>query len=158
MSDDRQFAMSVPLDDDGFLRRECPICEREFKWLNSEGAGIEGEKPDPAGYYCPYCGLQAPLDAWWTREQLEHAQAIVTQEVIAPELEKLKKSLESSSGGFLRVSAEVSTPAPPASEMTEANDMNRVDFPCHPTEPLKVAETWNDPVYCLICGTRTERT
>ena len=25
--------MEIPLDSDGFLRRECPTCEREFKWL-----------------------------------------------------------------------------------------------------------------------------
>lgn len=31
--------MSDPLDSDGFLRRECPTCEREFKWLPS----CEGE-------------------------------------------------------------------------------------------------------------------
>ena len=27
--------MSSPLDSDGFLYRECPICEREFKWLHT---------------------------------------------------------------------------------------------------------------------------
>jgi hypothetical protein len=157
VSDDRHFTMSIPLDDDGFLRRECPNCKREFKWLSSEDANAEAVAPDPAGYYCPYCGLQAPLDAWWTKEQLEHMQAIVTEEMVAPELEKLKKALESSSGGFLKVSAEVSTPDPPASEMTEPDDMVRADFRCHPSEPLKVAETWNEPVYCLICGARMER-
>lgn len=149
--------MCIPLDDDGFLRRECPNCEREFKWLSSEGTDAKAETPDSAGNYCPYCGLQAPVDAWWTKEQLEHMQAIVSGEMIGPELEKLKKTLESSSGGFLKISAEISTPEPPTSEMTESDDMDRVDFPCHPSEPLKVAETWNDPVYCLICGTRTER-
>ena len=31
--DDLALEMSMPLDSDGFLRRECPTCEREFKWL-----------------------------------------------------------------------------------------------------------------------------
>ncbi len=32
MTDDKvSFGMTIPLDSDGFLRRECPTCEREFK-------------------------------------------------------------------------------------------------------------------------------
>jgi hypothetical protein len=48
MSDEVQLSMSLPLDGDGFLRRECPTCEREFKWLPSpdqleKGNGTETE-------------------------------------------------------------------------------------------------------------------
>ena len=35
MSDEVQLSMSLPLADDGFMRRECTTCEREFKWLPS---------------------------------------------------------------------------------------------------------------------------
>ncbi len=36
MSDDEvMLEISMPLDSDGFLRRECPTCEREFKWLHT---------------------------------------------------------------------------------------------------------------------------
>lgn len=27
---------SVPLDSDGFMRRECPNCEQQFKWRPSQ--------------------------------------------------------------------------------------------------------------------------
>lgn len=30
--------MSLPLDKDGFLRRECPNCERQFKWWPSSSS------------------------------------------------------------------------------------------------------------------------
>jgi hypothetical protein len=33
---DVSIPMSLPLDGDGFLRRECPKCERQFKWLHRE--------------------------------------------------------------------------------------------------------------------------
>lgn len=145
--------MSVPLDDDGFLRRECPACKRQFKWLDSQDAGDEAAEVDAAGYYCPYCGLQAAATRWWTKEQLDHAEAIVTEEVIAPELQKLKKKVESASGGVLQVSADISTADSPASDMTEPNDMVRVDFACHPSEPVKIEESWPGGVHCLICGT-----
>lgn len=45
------FGMTIPLDSDGFLRRECPICEREFKWRPSEAEAEEDVEPadDDAG-------------------------------------------------------------------------------------------------------------
>jgi hypothetical protein len=30
--------------------------------------------------------------------------------------------------------------------------MTRVDFECHPTEPVKVLDDWDNPVHCRICG------
>jgi hypothetical protein len=58
-------AMSLPLDKDGFLRRECPHCERQFKWwptAPSEDAPEEARNT-PEAYFCPYCHEPAPLDA-----------------------------------------------------------------------------------------------
>jgi hypothetical protein len=40
----------------------------------------------------------------------------------------------------------------PPEPLTESDDMIRVDFVCHPTEPVKVLEDWANPVHCLICG------
>jgi hypothetical protein len=36
--------------------------------------------------------------------------------------------------------------------LTEEDDMLKVNFTCHPTEPVKVAENWDKAVHCLICG------
>ena len=55
------------------------------------------------------------------------------------------------SGDLLHMSA--SYDAPDAMDpLTEADDMRRVDFLCHPTEPLKVLDDWVEQVHCLICG------
>lgn len=62
MSDDEvALSMSLPLDSDGFLRRECPTCERELKWLVSadDEDDEDGGVPD-GGYFCPYCGVHMP--------------------------------------------------------------------------------------------------
>jgi hypothetical protein len=40
-------------------------------------------------------------------------------------------------------------------QMTEMDDMRRVDPACHPEEPFKVLDDWSGPVYCLLCGQRT---
>ena len=33
--------------------------------------------------------------------------------------------------------------------------MRRIEFECHPKDPLKVAEDWAEPVHCVICGARS---
>jgi hypothetical protein len=146
-------SMSVPLDSDGFLRRECPTCEREFKWLPTP----DGEEPTPAataGLFCPYCAVQADPGAWFTKAQIEQATAIVYEEVVAPELEDFKRSVEGMNrSGLIGVRAELKVEEPdPPPELEETDDMRRVDFPCHPGEPVKVLDSWVSEVHCLVCG------
>jgi hypothetical protein len=147
--------MSLPLDSDNFLRRECPTCEREFKWLSSESEEEEAAPVPEGGYFCPYCAIQAPADAWWTPAQLELAKSVVTQQFVKPELEKFgrqMKDISRRSGGFIKADVQTSS-APEADPLVEVDDMRRVDFPCHPNEPVKVLEGWTGEVHCLICGT-----
>jgi len=152
---ERQFSVSLPLDTDGFLRRECPTCEREFKWLSSEEADAEAEEFREGGYYCPYCAIQAPVDAWWTPAQLELVNGVVSKEIVEPELRKFERSLRNvsrNSGGLISASMKMDLP-PEADPLVETDDMRRVDFACHSSEPLKVQDDWVRPVHCLICGT-----
>jgi hypothetical protein len=139
MSDDRvSFGMTIPLDSDGFLRRQCPTCEREFKWRPTAGEGEEdGEPTGDGGYFCPYCGVQAPADAWLTEAQRALAENIIATEVIGPMVSKL---------GTYRGPEKLDP-------LTEVDDMTRIDFPCHPSEPLKVQGDWLKAPRCLICGT-----
>jgi hypothetical protein len=135
--DEVSFEMTIPLDSDGFLRRECPTCEREFKWRPSAAEVEEPVEPAyEADYFCPYCGVQAPADAWLTQAQLALAQNIAHREVIAPMVREL--------GAY-------ETPDK-LDPLIEADDMTLVSFPCHPSEPLKVLDDWRKPVRCLICG------
>jgi hypothetical protein len=141
VSDDEvTLSMAIPVDSDGFLRRECPTCEREFKWLPSSADEEEEEEEasGTAGYFCPYCVVQAPTDAWFTKAQLELAEHIVQVEVVDPMLRKF-------AGG---ISGHAEEPEP----LTEDDDMRRIDFACHPSEPLKILDDWRQPVHCLVCG------
>lgn len=151
MSDDIvETSMTVPLDRDGFLRRDCPTCEREFKWLPSEGE-TEGSTPDTAGYYCPYCGVQAK-EGWFTKAQVGLARATVVQQVVDPMLDDFTRKLQSSGSGIFKMSSS-HEPSPEPPKLSEPDDMRRVDFPCHPTEPIKVLDDWTCSAHCLICGT-----
>ena len=138
MSDDEvSFGMTIPLDSDAFLRRECPTCEREFKWRPSAGEDEEDAEPVyDGGYFCPYCGVQAPADAWLTKAQLALAQNIIATEFIGPMVSKLGAHKEPEK----------------LDPLTEVDDMTRIVFPCHPSEPLKVLDDWCKAVRCLICG------
>lgn len=156
MSDDEMaLSMSLPLDSDGFLRRECPTCEREFKWLPSSGDdSVEAAAPPDGGYFCPYCAIQAPEDQWFTTAQIELAQNMVATQVVGPMLNDFSRDLKRvgrRSGGFLSSSATYDAPDE-MEPLTEADDMKRVDFGCHPGEPVKVLDGWDEPVYCLVCG------
>lgn|SRR5487761_373755 len=131
--------MSIPLDSDGFMRRECPTCEREFKWLHSAEEDEDTELVVDGGYFCPYCGVQTPVSDWFTQAQIELAQNVVEREVVEP---------------MIREFADVSTGTRPQNiePLTESDDMTRVNFTCHPSEPLKILNDWEKPAYCLICG------
>lgn len=133
----REMSISLPLDADGFLRRECPACERECKWFYSE----DSEPVPTEGYACPYCGQRALPEEWFTKAQAEFAARSAGSEVLGPILDQFKGS------GF-KV-----TKDPPPAPLTEVNDMRRVDFACHPKEPIKVREDWHQSVRCIICGT-----
>ena len=148
-----ELSVSFPLDSHGFLRRACPACSREFKWLSVEG---EAKFSSPEHYFCPYCGTSATPDEWFTLEQQAYIETAVFDEVVGPSLENLTESLQQvnrSSGGLLELSVSVDPPerrqAPP---VYEPDDMRQVVFPCHPEEPIKVDEAWGRPVHCLSCG------
>ena len=150
--------MSLPLDSEGFLRRECPACERQFKWWASQPGGGDGDdavNETVEAYFCPYCYEPAAPDAWWTKEQRAYAQQLVAAEVIGPRMRDLKHGIDrvNRPGSLVRVETQLSVAGRP-DPLTELEDMVRIDVPCHPEEPLKVDDEWDDEVACLSCGIR----
>ena len=148
-----ELSVSFPLDSDGFLRRACPACSREFKWLSIEK---EAKSPPLEHYFCPYCGASAAREEWFTLEHQAYIDAAVSDEILGPSLENLAESirqLSRSSGGLIEASANVQPPerrqAPP---VYEPDDMRQVTFPCHPKDPVKVDGAWRLPMHCLSCG------
>ena len=117
--------------------------------MHPSGVLVEG-----AGYYCPYCGVQAPTDAWLTASQVALAQSIVMSKVIGPLLDDFGRDLQQVSratGGMVRANVAFDKPKEPE-PLTEGDDMRRVDFSCHPTKPVKVLDDWHRSVFCLTCG------
>jgi hypothetical protein len=140
---DMSIPMSLPLDEDGFLRRECPDCERQFKWWPTPDHKIDAKemRGDIEAYFCPNCHDPAPPSSWWTTEQVEYMQNLAVAEALGPQLRGMKNDQERSNRRSKWISLEISVPDLSRPEpLIEPNDMVRVDLPCHPEEPLKVEE------------------
>jgi hypothetical protein len=146
--------ISLPLDSDGFLRRECPHCEREFKWHNGP-ANEEAERQPPSDvFYCPLCGEPAGPESWWTQVQLELIDN-ATDRFIGQELGDMFKGLERSTrrNKFVKFKADRVDVPDVADPLVEPDDMTMMTSPCHPWAPVKISDDHEGPVHCLVCGT-----
>lgn len=143
-----EMSISIPLDKDGFVRRECPACEREFKWLHTEGSG---ESPDE--FSCPYCSVTAAPDQWFTKPQAAYISEAAARELIDPMLDDFERSVKrnNSPGSFVQIDVQ-RTRGPPPMALTEPNDMRIATPPCHPHEPIKVDSPPSSRLNCVICG------
>jgi len=92
-----EMRVPIPVEDNGFMGRECPKedCQGYFKI--KLGTGIIGE-----GYnkcYCPYCGHESTQDYFFTKEQIEYAKSIAVrkiQKTLRTEIKKWDRNLRSS--------------------------------------------------------------
>jgi Zn finger protein HypA/HybF involved in hydrogenase expression len=94
-------SVTIPLDENGMMGRECLECEQYFKL--KPGTGLETDN-----CHCPYCDYEGNSDTFWTQAQLEYAKSVAMQQafnkIVKPELDKLKqtfKQLEKSSRNSL---------------------------------------------------------
>ena len=149
--DEISISLQLPLDEDGFLRRECPHCGRQFK----QRPGTPDEtQASPKAYYCPYCYASADAGAWYTTQQIEYIQQQAIAEVVGPHLYRLQEQIEQASqNGLFRIELDAPLLVEPEPLM-EFNDMVQLAFPCHVREPIKVDEQWDQDVACVMCATR----
>lgn len=61
-----QLPVDIYLDNDGLLRKECPICEHHFKIFLEDNIESSSDK-----YYCPSCGIPSSSNSFFTKEQVE---------------------------------------------------------------------------------------
>lgn len=142
--------IELSLDDDGFLRRECPTCQMQFKWFHGATENRPDDFEEPAVYFCPLCGVSAPTDQWWTTEELDHLQACATNEV-GKVLSDAMRGLRTQ---YVTVTVESTDRTAVSSSPIEPNDMVAVGSPCHPWEPVKVPHDFTGELHCLLCGNR----
>ncbi len=142
--------IEMPLDDDGYLDRECPSCERRFRWHDGPISDSPVDAPEAEEFHCPYCGQPAATDQWWTREQVETLQ----QTALAAAIPEITRELGEANDSTSFLTAEVHADPilqPPPLFVDDAQTVT-VTSPCHPYEPVKLLNEWIDPLHCLVCG------
>lgn len=165
--------VNLPLDDERFLRRECPNCVQEFKiqispeelkilaekgiesFLTDDDNNPVDNKDEIDNYYCPYCDQIAPADTWWTQEQLSYFGVYgenIMAKIVNDNLIKPMKRNFNKSSGLVSISfkgSEMKYEEPWISD--EINDMDTVDLPCC-NEKVKITQDWHKNVFCFYCG------
>lgn len=144
-------SVTLPLDY-GFLRRECPDCERQFKWHHGPTDVRPADAVDPPVYFCPYCGASAPVGHWWTTEQAEHLGQLGTEEIGRALSDAFRDLGRRNRNSLIKFKVKPSAGSEPPDLMHEPHDMVVVEPPCHAWEPIKIADEWAGTLYCLVCG------
>ena len=168
--------ISLPLDEDGFFRRACPLCHKEFKIFlsqeelteltqkgidsymlnqqneNEPDASDEEEDSNEMEYFCPYCGQKSSHDNWWTEEQLAYVN-VVAKNIIANLMnENFIKPMKRNfgKGSFVQFDAKEMEQREPWIS-PETNDMKIFELPCC-SRKIKVEENWKEKTFCYFCG------
>ncbi|HDG96652.1 MAG TPA: hypothetical protein ENG73_00545 [Desulfobacterales bacterium] len=169
--------LSFSLDDDGFFRRECPFCRKEFKILlekdeladlaqkgidsfmiepEEEAVDLDKSTRSETEFTCPYCGEQASSDSWWTQEQLAYI-GIVVKNIVAKMVNEhlvrpIKKGFGKPTRGIVSIrfkGKEMEQQEPWISP--EVNDMEAFELPCCQRK-IKIEENWTNVIHCFFCG------
>lgn len=169
---DINIQVNFPIDDQGFFRRECPYCNREFKihaeqndlqdvqskliesYLvdNSNNERENSSDEDIEQLYCPYCGQSAIPQAWWTQDQLKYSRTFIQNimnEMINKQLiQPMKKRTQNSKilsfkGKELRQNQAWIAP--------EVDDMQVQHLECCDKD-IKLLDDYSRDFYCFLCG------
>ena len=177
-----QFDLSVSSDRDGFLRRTCGSCGRDFKteidpadfaWALSaqirrvsleigiDPAEIADGVPK-ANLTCPYCQYSSESNEMHTEETIEYLKRFAYRDYALPMINRMFSGLGGSldrggnGGGFISfsitVSHEANPPPPRPIHGPEPADMKIVEFLCC-GKKVKIADNWIDVTLCSFCGT-----
>jgi hypothetical protein len=180
----KQFHLTFSLDRDGFFRRSCPSCGRDFKTQVNDAdlvtslepafrqmglkIGAEPSERDTGRecLYCPYCEHHAESGDMLTGTFIAYLRRYAMREYILPVAHKLLSSTadaftkigKSSSRGMLRVQATVPYDRlvlpPRPISGPEPPDMMAIELLCC-GKKAKIVSGWLNPVLCPYCGTKT---
>ncbi len=167
-----QFQVNVSSDRDGFLRRTCPECGRDFKTsinevqlshflqaeithVGKEMGLIADEEADEeaSALICPYCRHRARSHDMLPDELLHYLILQIKRQIIYPMIDKTFGGLADSIGrnNFIRIEYSGGLLPPRPIHGPEPADMKIVHLICC-SERIKISETWNGMEQCPYCG------
>ena len=170
-----EFKIPFSLDPEGFLRRQCPLCGRQFKIKpHREGSALDAGEPEDTfllsvegegkvkedletstELFCPYCGQPSPGKEFLTDAQKEYIHSIIGKHIarlVGDNLFQSLKKIESHSSGSISIKAESKKiPEPGIPPLADVGDLQIYHLSCCEKE-IKIQEGWEKPVYCPYCG------
>ncbi|MET0406506.1 MAG: hypothetical protein ABW123_29080 [Cystobacter sp.] len=160
--------LELPRDAGGFVRRECPQCQRDFKTMPRahDASAVQrrlaslfpfenahesfDEVPEA---WCLYCGHRAAGDEWLTPAQQAHVEDVArcwANHVRYEQLAHVSRTLRDNP----RPTFVSTRPRPlPGPMSPDADDLRRVPLLCC-GEEVKAHWEWDGPLCCPSCGTR----
>jgi hypothetical protein len=158
--------IELPQDAAGFVRRQCPKCQRIFKTRPSRfDARVlqrrllvlfpfenphEGYEPVPT-WTCFYCGHQADADEWLVRDHVAYLESLargLANHVRYEQLAHVTRTLaQNPRPTFVAVAPE----ALPESMPDEPEDLRPLNLVCC-ADDVKALWDWDGPFYCPRCG------
>jgi len=115
-----RLSVSLPVDKEGYLGRECPDpnCEHYFKI--KPGTGLKGLT---LPCHCPYCGYKGPMNHFHSRSQIDYAASVAKRKVheaISHDLEDMARDFNRrTQGGLFSIKMKVESSSSPLSHFTE---------------------------------------
>lgn len=83
---EEEFKVTLSPDEEGYIGRECPDCEKYFKVVF--GTGVAGQ----TDCYCPYCGFTSSHQKFFTQAQIDYANSVAINHIQEEVTKELKKS------------------------------------------------------------------
>ena len=160
--------LELPRDADGFVRRECPQCQRDFKTRPSrQDAGILQRRlvslfpfenahesfDEVADGWCLYCGHRAAADEWLTPAQQAHVESLArawANHVRYEQMAHVSRTLGVNPRPTFISTAPEALPGPMPQD---ADDQRLIPLLCCSDE-VKALWDWEGPLHCPRCGTR----
>lgn len=165
-----------PVDNEGYFRRECPYCCKEFKVLleknemediisqledsysldESSEPKIDDYREQEALFTCPYCGQEGDRGSWCTQEQLlyitTHLENLAADMLNEQFIRPLKRKFGRKTSGPVSIRFEGKEMEKKKAWMSpEASDMKIFDLLCCGRK-VKIEPEWSKMVYCFFCG------
>lgn len=157
--------LRVPLDGDGFSRRECPRCRAHFKlrWSAREAAVLAGgmarrvnrlvavDGGELPRRHCPYCAAIAAADDFFTPAVQRHLDAEAERLDAEVRVHRFRLPPEWLGENPRAARGPIASSPPHALEPDHGDDLVRIALPCC-NEEHKVSDAWLGPIRCHLCG------
>ncbi|MGE7546067.1 hypothetical protein [Sporosarcina newyorkensis] len=142
--------MSIPislrLDDEGLLRKECPYCKIEYKvFPESETEEIQIKS------YCPLCGLYSSWEQQFTQDQVEHLNQVIqnsASDLLNKSLGNMKKKIRNSPIKMKLTPLEKVDPK----TLIEIKDFTQITTGCCSESVFLEYPGIANIIYCTKCG------